>query len=166
MFNWSDLLDYTRKLAYGRNQNREDLSLVLKESKGTCSSKHALLKKLADLNGLENVKLILGMYKMNHLNTPKIESTLTNVGLDYLPEAHCYLKINNKRFDLTSGNANIENLAGGLLEELEIEPEQVNTFKADFHKTYLKKWIDENAITMGFDQVWELREMCIKKLEG
>lgn len=163
---WSDLLDFTQKLAYGRNQNREDFSLVVRESKGTCSSKHAFLKKLADLNGLENVKLVLGIYKMDHTNTPKIQSTLTNSGLDYLPEAHCYLKINNIRLDVTSENSNMDNLAGALLEELEIEPEQANTFKVDYHKTYIKNWMAENSITMSFKEVWEIRERCIKKLEG
>lgn len=29
---------------------------------------------------------------MNENNTPKIENTLSKVGLEYIPEAHCYLK--------------------------------------------------------------------------
>ena len=38
--------NYIAKLPYGRNSNRIDFSLVVKESKGTCSSKHAFLKSL------------------------------------------------------------------------------------------------------------------------
>ena len=53
---WSDLIEFTKNLPYGRNQNREDFSLLLKEGKGTCSSKHSFLKKIAELNNIGNVK--------------------------------------------------------------------------------------------------------------
>ena len=164
--NWSDLIEYTRKLPYGRNLNREDFSLVIKENKGTCSSKHSFLKKVADLNEFENVKLILGMYRMDNINTPKIGNTILENGLEYIPEAHCYLKLNNQRIDITSNNSDIENLIGEIIEEIEIKPEQVNTFKVDYHKQYLQNWINENEIDMGFDKIWEIREQCIKKLEA
>ena len=58
---WEDLLIYVKNISYGRNANREDLSLVLKENKGTCSSKHAFLKEIANLNKIPNVKLIIGI---------------------------------------------------------------------------------------------------------
>ena len=164
--NWSDLIEYTKNIPYGRNSNREDFSLVLKEQRGTCSSKHAFLKKIAQLNNVEGVKLILGMYKMNHSNTPKIQTVVAENGLEYIPEAHCYLKLNNKRFDITAGNSNIENWVNDLLEEREIEPEQVSTFKVELHRNYLKNWIVENAIKLSFDRIWQIRENCIKKLEG
>lgn len=163
--NWSELLDFTKDLPYGRNINRYDYSLVLNQMKGSCSSKHSFLKKVADLNKIENVKLILGLYKMNHLNTPKIELTIIESGLEYIPEAHCYLRLNNERIDLTTTNTSMEHITNDLLEEIEIKPEQVNTFKVEFHKNYLKKWIRESSITMSLDKVWEVREVCIKKLE-
>lgn len=163
---WNELLQFTRNLPYGRNANREDLSLVLTEHKGTCSSKHAFLKKVADQNDIQNVKLILGLYRMNQANTPKIGSTLLDSGLEYIPEAHCYLKLNHQRVDLTSAHSDIDNIAADILEEIEIAPEQVTVFKVDFHKRYLKNWITENHIKMDFDNLWEIRERCIKKLEG
>ncbi|HRG37393.1 MAG TPA: VOC family protein [Bacteroidia bacterium] len=163
---WSDLIEFTKNLPYGRNQNREDFSLLLKEGKGTCSSKHSFLKKIAELNNIGNVKLILGMYKMNHLNTPKIQTTITENGLNYLPEAHCYLKLNNTRFDFTTKNSHIKNLMNDILEEREIEPEQVNVFKVELHKKYLKNWMAENSTDMSFEEIWGIREKCIKKLEG
>jgi hypothetical protein len=137
----------------------------LREGKGTCSSKHSFLKKVADVNQIENVKLILGMYKMNHVNTPGIQSTISENGLAYIPEAHCYLKLNNRRFDITTENANIENLIPDILLEIEIEPEQVSTFKVEFHKNYLKKWLAENSIDLSCDKLWKIREKCIQKLE-
>lgn len=163
--NWSDLIDFMQNLSYGRNQNREDFSLVIKENKGTCSSKHSFLKKIADLNNIDNVKLILGIYRMNNLNTPKIGNTILESGLEFIPEAHCYLKLNNQRIDITDINSDIENLSKDILEEIEIQPEQVNTFKVDFHKEYLQNWLTENGIKLNFEEVWEIREQCIRKLE-
>ncbi|HLO56528.1 MAG TPA: VOC family protein [Saprospiraceae bacterium] len=161
---WSDLLDYVKALPYGRNAQRDDFSLVLKEEQGSCSSKHAFLKKVAQLNHISNVKLIMGIYKMNHLNTPKIGNTILENGLDYIPEAHCYLMINNRRYDLTSANASIHHLIDDVLEEKEIEPEQVNIFKVNYHKDFIKKWIAEGATDLSFERVWDIREACITKL--
>ncbi len=163
--NWSELIEFTKNLPYGRNVNREDFSLVVKENKGTCSSKHSFLKKVADLNNFGSVTLILGLYRMNNLNTPKIGNTILENGLEYIPEAHCYLKLNNQRIDITNSNSDIQTLISDIIQEIELEPEQVNTFKVDFHKDYLKNWITENEIKMDFDSVWEIREQCIKKLE-
>jgi len=165
ILHWDELVYFVQQLPYGRNQNREDFSLVLIENKGTCSSKHAFLKKIADLNQIEEVALVLGMYKMNHLNTPKIGNIILENGLNYIPEAHCYLKIRNKRFDITTPSANIMDLYQDIIEEIEIKPEQVNTFKVAFHQAHLKKWIKETPINLHFDEVWKIREKCIKKLE-
>lgn len=162
---WSELLEFTKHLPYGRNHNREDFSLVITESKGTCSSKHAFLKKIADLNHFEPVELVLGLYRMHHKNTPKIGTTISDSGLDYIPEAHCYLKLNNQRIDITNSNSDIENILGDLIEEIAIAPEQVNTFKVAYHKEYLRRWIAENNIALSFEKVWEIREACIRKLE-
>jgi hypothetical protein len=54
--NWEDLTAFLKQIPYGRNANRTDFSLVIKENKGTCSSKHAFLKQIADENKIENVK--------------------------------------------------------------------------------------------------------------
>ena len=164
--NWSDLIEFTRNLPYGRNSNRHDFSLVIKENKGTCSSKHAFLKKVANLNDFKYVKLILGLYRMTHTNTPKIGKTIIDAGLEYIPEAHCYLKLDHQRIDITNTHSDIETLSDAILLEIEIEPEQVADFKVDFHKNYLKNWIHENQIPMSFETVWEIREQCIKELEG
>ena len=66
---WQDLIRVVEQFHYGRNQNREDLELVWKERKGTCSSKHGFLKHVADLNEMADITLVLCIYKMNALNT-------------------------------------------------------------------------------------------------
>ena len=160
------LLLFIKQLPYGRNSNRTNLNLVIIEEKGTCSSKHAFIKKIANLNNIANVTLILGMYKMNEKNTPGIGKTLFINTIDFIPEAHCYLKINNTRVDITTENANFKKLEKEILKEIEITPEQVIDFKVTYHQEFLKKWILENNMKFGFEEVWAIREQCIANLSN
>ncbi len=130
---WNDLVHYVQNLPYGRNKNRTDLSLVLKENQGSCSSKHAFLSEVARENAIEEVELILAIYKMNAENT-NIGNTLEGSGLKYVPEAHCYLKIKGERVDVTSNNANFEKIEKEIISEQNILPYQVADFKVDYHQ--------------------------------
>jgi hypothetical protein len=158
--NWDDTLIHVRNIPYGRNSNREDLSLVLKENKGSCSSKHAFLKEIANQNNIPNVQLIIGIYKMKESNT-KIGTILSENAIDYIPEAHCYLNINGERLDYTTGSSNFEKIKKDLLEETEIEPYQVGEFKIKYHQDFMKKWLSNSNATITFDQLWAIREQCI-----
>lgn len=164
IYSWEELIRFTRKIPYGRNTSRSDFSLVIKENKGTCSSKHAFLKTIADLNRIPNIKLILGMYKMNQTNTPKIGNELSSHNIDYIPEAHCYLKIDNKTVDITTETSQFEAIKNDILQEKEITPEQVVAFKVNYHKTFIKQWIIDQKINYDFDTIWSIREKCIKNL--
>ncbi|MBL4708347.1 MAG: hypothetical protein JKY48_07925 [Flavobacteriales bacterium] len=164
MYTWEGLIQFVRHLPYGRNANRKDLKLVSFEKKGNCSSKHALLKRVADANNIADVQLILGIYKMNHLNTPNIGNVLIEKSIDFIPEAHCYLKINGERTDITSHQSNFKNLQKDIVQELEIQAEQVAEFKVNYHKDFLRKWILENKMQIGFDEIWQIREKCISNL--
>jgi hypothetical protein len=161
---WNALIQFVKQLPYGRNTNRTDFGLVIIERKGTCSSKHALLKKVADLNEIQNAKLILGMYKMSQQNTPNIGNVLWENIMDYIPEAHCYLKIDHKRIDITTDHSDFDKIEPDILNELEIEPEQVAGFKVEYHKAFLKKWISENKMNREFNDIWKIREKCIESL--
>lgn len=160
ILNWNDVLLHVKNIPYGRNSNREDLSLVLKENKGSCSSKHAFLKEIANQNNIPNVQLIIGIYKMNESNT-KIGTILSENSIDYVPEAHCYLNINGERLDYTTGSSSIEKLKNDILEEIEIEPYQVGEFKVKYHQDFMKKWLSNSNATVTFDQLWAIREQCI-----
>lgn len=160
---FKELVKKVKLLPYGRNSNRFDFSLVLSEKKGTCSSKHAYLKDYALKNNIEGVKLFIGIYKMNAKNT-NIGSILRDNNLDYIPEAHCYLSVENQYIDVTHKNSSIENLRADILEEIEIEPFQVIEFKIKYHQEFIKKWIHANAINFTFEQLWSIREQCIGKL--
>lgn len=162
--NWEETISKVREIPYGRNSNRFDLSLVISENKGTCSSKHAYLKDFAEKNEIQNVKLLIGIYKMSETNTPKIGQVLSENNLDYIPEAHCYLKVNDEIIDATSITSDFDKIKNDILQEIEIESFQVADFKIDYHKAFLKKWIEETNQNYTFDEIWDIREQCIQKL--
>src|SRR5215471_3157718 len=91
---------YVRDLPYGRNAATSDLLAALNERKGTCSTKHALLKALASEQGLP-IRLMLGIYEMNARNTPGVGQVLEEHHLPCIPEAHCYLVHQDRRIDVT-----------------------------------------------------------------
>ena len=166
IFSWNEAIKFIQNIPYGRNESRTDFSLVISENKGTCSSKHALLKEIAIQNHIPNVQLIIGLYKMNQQNTPKIGSILSDNQLTFIPEAHCYLKINDDYLDITSKEAEFDAIKNVILEEIEIEPYQVGDFKIEYHQNYLKDWMSKNEISFSFDQIWEIREKCIENISA
>ncbi len=159
--NFETLIEKVKNIPYGRNANRYDFSLVLSENKGTCSSKHAFLKDFADNNRIQNVKLYIGIFKMNEANTPKLGNLLSNNNIEYIPEAHCYLKINQIPIDVTSVDSFYDKIKQDIVEEIEITPNQVSD---TYHKAFLKNWIKETNQNNTFEEIWEIREQCIKKL--
>ena len=162
---WKDLIRTVRQFHYERNSNREDFTLVWSERKGTCSSKHAFLKLVAELNGFDSVELYIGIYKMNAINTPGVIEILKNEKLNYIPEAHCYLKIDGAVLDATNLQSDFENYRLNLLQEIRIEKEVVISEKIELHQEYIRNWIKEEQITYSFEEVWQLREKCILALE-
>ena len=162
--NFETLIEKVKNIPYGRNANRYDFSLVLSENKGTCSSKHAFLKDFADKNEIENVKLYIGIFKMNETNTPKLGDLLSNNKIKYIPEAHCYLKINQVPVDVTTVDSFYDKIKQDIVEEIEITPNQVSDFKVSYHKAFLKNWIKETNQNNTFEEIWEIREQCISKL--
>ncbi len=159
---FSEAMNYIKNLPYGRNSNREDFTLVLKEQKGTCSSKHALLKSLADENNHFEVKLMLGIFKMNGNNTPKIKNTLDKYGLEYIPEAHNYLRIQENIYDCTTENSSEINFINDLQKELEIQSNDVIEKKIKIHQNFLKIWAGNMNLDYNF--IWKVREECIVAL--
>ena len=73
---------FISSLPYKRNKNKNNLLCVFDEKTGTCSTKHAVLRKLAIENNRHEVKLILGIFKMDAEYNSKIENTLIRYKLD------------------------------------------------------------------------------------
>jgi hypothetical protein len=125
-----------------------DPLIVMRENRGTCSTKHALRRRLAKEQELD-VLLVLGIYEMNGKNTPGTGPILEQFGLTYLPEAHCYLRFRGKRIDVTRdvSCAPVEPISHFLHEEI-IDAEQIGEYKATLHRQFLWEWMS-NGFAMG-----------------
>ncbi len=155
---------YIASLPYKRNANKHDLLCVFKDKAGKCSTKHSTLRKLAVEHHRNEVKLMLGIFKMDIEYASKIGNTLRENDLEYIPEAHNYLKINDEYFDFTKPNSKYAEIEGKILEEIEIEYNQINNEKIRIHKDFLKKWI-EHKPQFNLEKIWQIREQCIADLQ-
>jgi hypothetical protein len=88
-------------------------------------------------------------------------------GLEYVPEAHCYLRYREDRIDVTREIADgpAEPIAHFLYEE-EISPEQIGDYKIALHQRSMRDWIasPDAPHGFGFDELWKIREACIAAL--
>ena len=164
---FSQATSFIKELAYGRNTDKNNVVSVFIDNCGTCRSKHALLKRLADETNFKTVKLIVGLFKMNKKNTAEISATLLENKLEYIPEAHCYLKFEDQILDLTKINSDPPGFLNDLIEEIEILPEQITDYKVNYHKNYLVTWLNTNKqINSSLHDIWEIREQCILDLSN
>ncbi|MEI6859208.1 MAG: hypothetical protein V5788_05390 [Shewanella sp.] len=135
---YHEACEYVWHLPYGRTSDSKSWMLVLKEKTGTCSSKHALLKALADELNL-NIELVVGIYAMTECNTQGVGKVLSNTKYDYIPEAHCYLRFNGIRIDLTRYSMTSKQPIEQFFVEKIISYDDIGDIKTKFHK----KFIDE-----------------------
>jgi hypothetical protein len=96
---------FVHELPYGYNSTRNDILILFKENKGTCSTKHAVIAKLAEELNIPIVKYT-GIYKMNEDIVTGTNSILEKYNLPYLPMIHCFLVYESYKVDLTEGNNN------------------------------------------------------------
>jgi hypothetical protein len=157
---------FVSRLPYRRNTLVHRPLIVLQEGRGTCSTKHALLRRLAIEQSL-NVVLVLGIYEMHERNTPGVGSVFQEHGLETLPEAHCYLRFRESRIDVTRPiDAEPPERIAHFLHEEDITPEQIGDYKTAVHRQFLRRWMAEsgNACGRDLDEVWRIREECIAAL--
>ena len=159
---FKSLSSWIQKLPYGRNKSRDDFGLVFTELKGTCSSKHALVKAIAEENEWNNLELCLAIFWMNGDNTPKAKPILANYKLAELPEAHTYLRVNGAYVDLTGIQSRISE--ADLEDEIPIEAEGVISLKEAMHKGYIAMWCEECEPEYSSEEIWKIREACIAAL--
>ena len=161
---FAEAAKWVNDLDYRRNSDKNNVLCLFTEHCGTCSTKHALLKRLANENGHNELRLMLAIFAMNALNTPALKEILEKYKLDYIPEAHNFLRTTHDLLDYTGIPAGDSNFALHILTEIEVQPEQITDFKVDYHREYLRQWIIENQIPYSLDELWSIREECIKAL--
>lgn len=150
-----------QSIPYARNTNKNTLLCVLLENKGTCSTKHALLKILLEEHRILDVKLMLGIFLLTVHNTPIAAPLLAEAGLKGIPEAHCYLRLQDQIFDFTFPNGPQLNFEKELLRELEIQPSHIARDKVNIHRDFIKEWLTEES-NKSIEDIWTLREHIIQ----
>ena len=154
------------RLPYGRNSNGSDYRLVLLEGRGTCSTKHALLRDLAQEQGL-SVDLVLGFYLMSELNMPGTGPVLAAHGLTTILEAHCVLKHRGHSIDLTMPPGSPRGTPKRFVSWEFISAEQIPAYKTARHKLLLAEWASKlESRRLGLAEAWQIREACIAMLES
>lgn len=158
---------FIQNLPYRRNQDKSNLNCVIEDNGGTCSTKHAFLKDFADKNGIENVQLMLGIFKMKGSYNKKLIPVLEKYGLNEMPEAHNYLRINGEIKDFTTNKSSAEDFRNDLVKEIEINPDQITDFKVEYHRNFLKDYLSNNPeIPYSLEEFWTIREACIEALQS
>lgn len=159
-----DAIQWVHHLPYGRVKDPTSLDNVLKEGQGTCSTKHALLKALAEEHAIYDLKLSLAMYAMNDINTPGVGSVLQQYDLPCMFEAHVYLSYNDEIYDYTFPGSENMLWRKSVVIETAIDTDQIGGFKQEYHKAFLTDWIQRAPLDYTLDQLWTIREQCIKSL--
>jgi hypothetical protein len=110
---------------------------------------------------------MVSIYEMHERNTPGVGSVLSAHGLTCIPEAHCYLRHQGRRIDITGvppGGDPIEHF----LHEEPITVDQIGAYKIELHRRFLSEWIARTETVRGrsLDELWRIREACIAALSA
>ncbi|MBK7962429.1 MAG: hypothetical protein IPK04_15330 [Bdellovibrionales bacterium] len=152
------------KLPYRRTSDRSNYLLVPIEQRGACSVKHALLCEVA-LEQSIPLHLHIGIFMMDRENTPGIGFILEDHGLTSIPEAHCYLKCENMRYDFTVyENPSMNRPQFEFVHEERVSSDQIGSYKVNLHHKWIKNWIHDSNQVLPFEDLWKIREKCIEAL--
>jgi len=130
-----DACRYVHELPYGYNSNRDDLMILFKENKGTCTTKHAVIATLAKELNLAIEKNV-GIYAMTEDIVTGSTVILEKYSLPYLPMIHCFLVHGEYRVDLSEGNINGKNRS--IEEFLYVQQVEPNISAKDEYLLYRK----------------------------
>jgi len=81
-----------------------------------------------------NIDLGIGIYRMTQLNTSKIGTELADNAIQFIPEAHCYLKINGKRIDLTTKKFEFQQIEKDIIQEKKLNLNKLRNLKLNIIK--------------------------------
>jgi hypothetical protein len=157
---------FVKQLPYRRNGDKAAICVVLDEGCGTCSTRHALLYRLVQEQGLPGFELFTGIFRMNGAYAHRLAPLLEQHNLPYVPEAHCYLKYNGAALDCTSAHSSAADFLPQLIKEVAITPEQTTGFKVALHRQYIQECVaaDPAFRHMTAEALWTVREACIALL--
>jgi hypothetical protein len=153
------LAAHVRALPSGHAARPGDPLAVLRDARGTNSSKHHLLATVAQTCGHPEVVLTVGIYAMSELNTPGIGSILEAASVSSIPELHCYLTVDNQRLDFTGLLRGSVSPLRSLTAEFFLIPDRLAERKSPLHQQALAQWATQQG--MSFEAAWAVRQACL-----
>jgi len=163
-----DACRYVHELPYGYNSKSDDLMILFKEKKGTCTTKHAVIGTLAQELALPVYKNV-GIYAMTEEIVSGTNTLLAEFHLPYIPMLHCFLVYEKFRVDLTEGNRNGKNRSiEAFLHVQQVEPNISEKDEYLLYRKALKDVVLKRSELSGIDikLILRGREEGIKLLKA
>jgi hypothetical protein len=158
---------WVKNLPYGFNSDSSNSLIIFEERRGTCTTKHGIIARLARELGLEVYKN-LGFYRLNDEIITGVNKIIKPYGLTFIPQIHCFLKYQSSRVDLTEGNCNGKNKT---IEDYDfvvrVEPDLSKQEKEACYLTYLQKYyaIAPEVANISTDEILQLLQDCDRILQ-
>jgi hypothetical protein len=159
-----DIADFHRAarhvstLPFVDGAEREDWDERVLDGQGTRAAAHTLLARLAAEHGVP-VKLMLGIYEINEVNTPAAGAVLRRFGMTEVLDADCHLAYDGERLLLTPGVSLDDR---NFLHEDPITPDLIGAYKLVVYQRFLWDWTLARGLEIG--TVWEVRQACVASL--
>lgn len=146
-----------------RKTSGVSLAAVLLEGCGTCSSKHGVLKAIAEEQGHAEIELVLCLFQMTSSNTPGIAEVLEGGPLSSIPELHTYIQWGDEKIDVTKPGFHISSMRSVIEKEKTISLSALAS-KTSIHQVWMKTWLQANRPDVSLEAAWLQREKCIAAL--
>jgi hypothetical protein len=156
---------WIKNLPYGSNSNNENSLILFEENRGTCTTKHGVIARLASELELEVYKN-LGFYRLNDEIVRGVNAILQTHRLKFIPQIHCFLEYESFRVDLTEGNCNGKNKT---IEDYDfvvrVKPDLTHEEQKSYYISYLNQYfaIEPRLAEVGIPTILELLEACDRK---
>ena len=99
---------------------------------------------------------------MSEANTPGVWAVLQRASISSIPEAHCYLMVEQERFDFTGLPLGNESPFMSVFEEHVVPLQMLGQSKTGLHIHALEVWA--SGAGMSINRAWSAREACIAAL--
>lgn len=158
---------WVKNLPYGFNSSSENSLILFEEQRGTCTTKHGAIARLAQELELEIYKN-LGFYRLNDEIVTGVNAILQPYGLDFIPQIHCFLEYDSFKVDLTEENCNGKNKT---IEDydfiVQVNPDPTKEEKLTHYAECLEKYyeIEPKLQRFSVSEIMEILEECDKQLE-
>lgn len=153
---------FVAALPYGRISNRAHFELIIKEGKGTSSSKNGFLAGVAEENHHPAIELMVGIYQMDAHSHPELAAFFEGKPYPHIPETHCYLRYDGERYDFTNQDIAYANQFLYIREQ-RVDPHQAAEWKQVIHQDYIKRLLARKPeFQLSFEALWTEREKCVE----